>query len=124
MLSEVALNAKAGVATAITTTASGVSTWFGWLPSDIGKIATVFGALLSLVLIVVHIRKGIHEWKEDKKKSIEAEAERQRERIKDELEIEALKHKIASIKPIKGEGNGEANRQHNKRNPNPNKDKN
>jgi len=49
---------KTAVAVATGTTATGVSTWLEYIPDDIGKLATVVGVILSIVLIYSHIKKG------------------------------------------------------------------
>lgn len=43
----------AGVSTL--TTGTGVSTMLDWIPNDIGKLATLVGIILSLLLIYVHL---------------------------------------------------------------------
>lgn len=43
----------AGVSTI--TTGTGVGTMLDWIPNDIGKLATLVGIILSLLLIYVHI---------------------------------------------------------------------
>ena len=49
---------------ATSTTTVGAVQWFGWIPDDIGKfaslagiVATLCGAALSLVLVYVHLKK-------------------------------------------------------------------
>lgn len=44
--------AKASGAVATGTTGTGLATILEWIPADIGKVATLIGAVLSLVLIV------------------------------------------------------------------------
>lgn len=45
----------AGVSTG--TTGTGLVTWLDLIPNEIGKLATLVGICLTLVLIVVHVRK-------------------------------------------------------------------
>ena len=52
-------NPKLAATVGAATTATGASEWFGWIPGDIGKFAALLGAVLTTVLIVVHIRKEI-----------------------------------------------------------------
>ncbi len=51
-------NTKIAATVATGTTASGLSSLLEIIPDDIGKLATVVGIALSLVLIYFHIRKG------------------------------------------------------------------
>jgi hypothetical protein len=48
---------KVGAGTAITTTGTGIGTIFDYIPDDIGKLATLIGIVLSLVLIRIHLVK-------------------------------------------------------------------
>lgn len=49
---------KVGAGVAAGTTGSGLmTTWLSFIPDEIGKVATVTGIILSLVLIVVHLQK-------------------------------------------------------------------
>lgn len=64
------------------TTATGISSILEWIPDDIGKLATLVGIVLSLVLIFVHLINGYSEHKR-----IELENEKMK------LEIEKLKIK-------------------------------
>lgn len=41
------------------TAATGVAEWMKWIPNDIGKLATLVGIILSVVLIISHTTKGI-----------------------------------------------------------------
>lgn len=49
---------KTALTVATGTTGVGVSSWLDWIPDDIGKLATLVGIALSLVLIYVQLRKG------------------------------------------------------------------
>lgn len=55
--SNVVQNAKAASAVAAGTTGTGISTILEIIPADIGKIATLVGICLSLILIYTHLRK-------------------------------------------------------------------
>ena len=56
--SDVSQNQKVAATVATATTGSGIfTTYLEMIPSDIGKIATLMGAALSLVIIVTSIRK-------------------------------------------------------------------
>lgn len=46
------------------TVASGLGTWTDAIPNDIGKIATLIGAILSLIMIYVSLKKNAREAKE------------------------------------------------------------
>lgn len=46
---------KTGAAVAVTTIGTGVSTIFDLIPNDIGKLATVLGIVLTLVLTYSHV---------------------------------------------------------------------
>jgi hypothetical protein len=48
---------RLGSAVATTTTGTGLATWMQMIPNDIGKLATVVGIVLSLVLILSHVLK-------------------------------------------------------------------
>lgn len=48
---------KVGFSVAIATGSSGLATFLEWIPADIGKLATLIGIILSLVLIYSHLRK-------------------------------------------------------------------
>lgn len=77
---EVMQNDKVAATVAAVTTSTGTATWFDWIPGDIGKIATLVGIVLSLVLIVTHWRKHQIEYRKIK---LEADvlAEKEHERI-------------------------------------------
>jgi len=49
---------KVAISVAIATCSSGLATILEWVPTDIGKLATLVGILLSIVLIITHIRKS------------------------------------------------------------------
>jgi hypothetical protein len=50
-LAEAATSLKAGLATALGTIFSGFTTFVGWIPDDIGKVVSLVGGILSIVLI-------------------------------------------------------------------------
>lgn len=58
MINNVVQDTKTAVATATVTAGTGISSWLAWIPEDIGKLATLVGIMLSIVLIYVHLRKG------------------------------------------------------------------
>ncbi len=55
---ELIVNPKTVAAVSTATTSSGLSTWFEWIPSDIGKVAVVIGILLSSVLLYFNVVNG------------------------------------------------------------------
>jgi len=56
VVSDAAQNPKVATVVAATTTGSGISTYLEMIPSEIGKVATLIGIILSTVLIYTHIR--------------------------------------------------------------------
>lgn len=46
------------------TTGSGLATWLDLIPNEIGKLATLVGIALSVVLIIMHLKKMNHDSKE------------------------------------------------------------
>ena len=50
-VTEVLGSLKASTAVAATTTASGLSTVLGWIPEDIGKLASFAGIILTMIMI-------------------------------------------------------------------------
>jgi hypothetical protein len=54
----------ASIVVASGTTVTGLSTWLNLIPSEIGKLATVVGIVLSITLIVMHVRKMRQEARE------------------------------------------------------------
>lgn len=58
--------AKASGAVATGTTGSGIATMMEWIPTDIGKLATLIGAVLSLVLIVYWSQRIFTEYHKGK----------------------------------------------------------
>lgn len=54
----------ASYAVAGSTTVTGLSTWLNLIPTEIGKLATVVGIILSITLVVVNIRKMRQEARE------------------------------------------------------------
>ena len=69
-------NTKIAVVTAAGTTAGGGITALQWIPDDIGKLASLAGAGLSLVLIYTHLRRSSVE---NKKMELELEILRTKE---------------------------------------------
>jgi hypothetical protein len=54
-LEQVANNPKVAGAVATITSGTGAGTVFDWIPTDIGKLATLIGIILSVILIKVHL---------------------------------------------------------------------
>lgn len=54
---------RIGAFISTTTTGSGLGVILDLIPDEIGKLATVVGIVLSVVLIFVHLRKGYIEHK-------------------------------------------------------------
>ncbi len=53
-----------GYAVAGGTTVSGLSTWLNLIPNEIGKLATLVGVILSITIIIMHVRKMRQEARE------------------------------------------------------------
>lgn len=53
-----------GYVVAGSTTATGLSTWLNLIPNEIGKLATLVGVILSITIIVMHVRKMRQEARE------------------------------------------------------------
>jgi fucose permease len=79
--------AKASGAIATGTTGSGIATAMNWIPDNIGNIATLIGAVLSLVLIVYWIQRIITDYRKNKL-----------DRERDRLELDKLKRDIYGTK--------------------------
>lgn len=54
-LQQLAENPKVASGAAAMTTGTGIGTFLDWIPNDIGKLATLVGIILSVVLIRVHL---------------------------------------------------------------------
>jgi len=54
---QIATDIKMATASAAMTTGTGTATFLDYIPTDIGKLATLIGIILSSVLIYTHIRK-------------------------------------------------------------------
>lgn len=61
-LQELASNPKVASMVSAATTGTGLGTFLEWIPNEIGKLATLVGIVLSLVLIYTHWRKGRIEY--------------------------------------------------------------
>lgn len=57
---------KLGYVVGTGTTTSGLGTWLDLIPNEIGKLATLVGICLSLVLIAMHLRKMRQDAREGK----------------------------------------------------------
>jgi hypothetical protein len=56
--SELVQSAKIATGVSAATTTSGIATVLEWIPTDIGKLATLIGLILSTVLIFTHWKKS------------------------------------------------------------------
>lgn len=61
-LQELASNPKIASTVSAATTTTGLGTFLDLIPNEIGKLATLVGIVLSLVLIYTHWRKGRIEY--------------------------------------------------------------
>lgn len=57
-ISDILDDVKTAVSVAIATCGSGVATFLEMIPTDIGKVATLMGVVLSIVLIYTHLKKS------------------------------------------------------------------
>lgn len=76
---QLASNPKIASGVSAMTTGTGLGTFLDWIPNDIGKLATLVGIVLSLVLIYTHWRKGRIEYQKTQLEILvlkEKEAER------------------------------------------------
>jgi len=74
---------RVGATVAAGTTGAGLTTtWLDWLPDDIGKLATVTGIILSLVLIMVHLNRMRFDTRKAR-----LEIEQMRWRLQQEMKI-------------------------------------
>lgn len=76
---QLASNPKIASGVSAMTTGTGIGTFLDWIPNDIGKLATLVGIVLSMVLIYTHWRKGRIEYKKTQLEILilkEKEAER------------------------------------------------
>lgn len=67
-IQQIAQSGKIAAGTSAATTGSGFATWLEWIPSDIGKLATLIGISLSIVLIFTHVKKHKRDEEEHKKR--------------------------------------------------------
>lgn len=58
---------------AAATVVSGAGQWMNWVPDDIGKLATLLGVILTIVMIAVQVNKVIWDNKKNKNFLIEQE---------------------------------------------------
>jgi hypothetical protein len=77
---QIATSPKVAGSVSALTTGSGVGTVFDLIPNDIGKLATLIGIILSLVLIYTHWRRGRIQY-EKARLEIAILREREAERI-------------------------------------------
>jgi len=78
VFADVTQNPKAGAIVAAGTTGSGILTKINLNADTIGNVAILVGAILSIVLIVTHIRKDRREEKEHRKRMDVMDREMQR----------------------------------------------
>lgn len=76
---------KVGSSIAVATFSSGTATFLHWIPPEVGKLATLIGIFLSVVLIYVHLKRS------------------DRESEKHKLEIKLLKKQLAESEAAKKE---------------------
>ena len=77
-IAQIAQNPKVAIGVSTATAGTGAGMILDWIPTDIGKVATVVGIVLSIVLIRVHLMT----YKQSKLNA-----------AKTELEIEIIKRK-------------------------------
>ena len=70
-MKEFLTDAKTAAAVSATTISTGLGTIFDYIPDNIGKLATLVGICLSLVLIRVHLQRLKKEKEEYEKAKIE-----------------------------------------------------
>ena len=80
VLQELAASPKAAQLVAMTTTGTGMGTVFEWIPSDIGKLATLIGIVLSSILIYKHSML-LKQDSEKNKLELEILKEKRREQV-------------------------------------------
>lgn len=84
---DLATNTKVAYGTGIGTSAAGAGTWFDFIPSDIGKLASVIGIILTTMLIGVNWSILINTRKKGKQDEERRELELQKLRTElNELE--------------------------------------
>lgn len=91
MINRILTDAKTAVATATTTITTGAATSLEWIPQDIGKLATLLGAILTATLIISHSVKIYLEHKESRERQ-------KREQESHEIEMKIKKEKLKSLK--------------------------
>ena len=97
VVQELVMNPKTAHVTATITAGTGLGTILDLIPNDIGKLATVVGIVLSIVLIRNHWRKGRVEYTK-----IQLENQLMRQQIA-EREEAALIRKAAGLPVRRGE---------------------
>lgn len=60
-VSDVSQSPKVAAVVSGATTSSGIATVLNWIPSDVGKLATAIGIVLSITLIATHVVKFIRD---------------------------------------------------------------
>jgi len=56
-LYEILERPRTAITAATATSGTGFATLLSWIPADIGKLASLIGIVLSILLIYIHIRK-------------------------------------------------------------------
>lgn len=59
---------KTGYTVGGLTSSTGMATWLDWIPNEIGKLATLVGIFVSLIVIVAHVRKMRQESRESEQR--------------------------------------------------------
>ena len=95
---EIAQNPKTGAVVSTMTTTTGLGTVLDWIPSDIGKLATLVGILLSLTLIYVHLSRIRME---KRRELVEIERDRLELAVLREKEAERLERAAQRHAPLR-----------------------
>jgi hypothetical protein len=98
-LLEWAAHPKTSLTVAAGTTTTGLSEYFQWIPSDIGRLAALSGFILTCVIIWVHIKSSrLASEKAERDKILAGLEAEQKELATEKLRVELgeLKRKVAS----------------------------
>lgn len=66
LLSDAGQSPKVAASVSTATAGSGVATFLNLIPAEVGKLATLVGIALSLVLIITHLVKAYRDGKKHK----------------------------------------------------------
>lgn len=94
-------NLKLAWVTAVGTASTGTATLMEWIPTDVGKIASLFGVILTIVLIRLHWRNGNAKYELTKLESKELQQKITAFERKEEERIEAAAKREASGEPLR-----------------------